>query len=145
MHAIPPPLQKAFLEEIRARNGTQAQRRDWLKWLRYYLDFCLKYGHGPREPESLQPFLHKLAGKEQGKERRSPLDFPAEWGTSGKSEASDWRASCRPWSRVSFLKPDLRGAEEGRTKPGRGIFSDCRHGYQAPGRETRKCGAGGRS
>ncbi len=44
---------------------TDHQRRDYLKWLRYYLDFCAKYRHPPRDADSLQPFLHKLAEKHQ--------------------------------------------------------------------------------
>ena len=41
-------------------------RRDWLKWLRSYLEFCGQYRHPPLKGESLQPFLHKLAEKGQG-------------------------------------------------------------------------------
>lgn len=36
-----------------------------LRWLRYYLDFCDKYRYPPRDPDSLQPFLQKLAAKGQ--------------------------------------------------------------------------------
>ena len=35
------------------------------KWLRYYLDFCGKYGRPPAEETSLGPFLEKLASKNQ--------------------------------------------------------------------------------
>ena len=35
------------------------QRPDYHKWTRYYLDFCHKYGHPPRSPTSLGPFLNR--------------------------------------------------------------------------------------
>ena len=38
---------------------------DYQKWLRFYLDFCFKYRHPPRDADSLEPFLHKLASKNQ--------------------------------------------------------------------------------
>lgn len=41
-----------------------------LKWLRFYLDFCQKYGHAPRSEESLEPFLVKIASKHQSAERQ---------------------------------------------------------------------------
>lgn len=43
---------------------------DARKWTRFYLDFCGKYGHSPRSPSSLGPFLAKLAEKGQGQGRR---------------------------------------------------------------------------
>jgi hypothetical protein len=47
-----------------------AQRPDYHKWIRFYLDFCHKYGHPPRSPTSLGPFLNKLAAKNQSAEQR---------------------------------------------------------------------------
>jgi len=38
------------------------------KWLRFYLDFCRKYGHGYAADSSLEPFLTKLTSKGQGQE-----------------------------------------------------------------------------
>jgi len=43
---------------------------DYLKWLRFYLDFCMKYRHPPRDRESLEPFLGKLTRKRQSLERQ---------------------------------------------------------------------------
>jgi len=45
-------------------------RQNYLKWLRYYLDFCEKYDHPPRERDALMPFLQKLASKNQSRERQ---------------------------------------------------------------------------
>ena len=43
---------------------------NYVKWLRFYLDFCENYQHPPRDRESLQPFLRKLASKNQSRERQ---------------------------------------------------------------------------
>jgi hypothetical protein len=40
------------------------------KWLRYYLDFCLKYHHEPVNEESLAPFIQKLKAKNQTEQQR---------------------------------------------------------------------------
>ena len=37
---------------------------------RYYLDFCAKYDHPPRDRDSLGPFLNKLAAKGQCSDRQ---------------------------------------------------------------------------
>lgn len=48
------------------RAGVSAsERREYMKWVRYYLDFCSKHGHAPRNEASLEPFLAKLASKKQ--------------------------------------------------------------------------------
>lgn len=46
------------------------ERPAWRKWMRYYLDFCGKYGHSPRSGASLGPFLEKLAAKGQTEAQR---------------------------------------------------------------------------
>ena len=33
------------------------------KWLRYYLDFCQKYGFRPSDTKRLRPFINKLKEK----------------------------------------------------------------------------------
>jgi len=53
-----------------ARSVPADQRLDYLKWLRFYLDFCLKYRHAPRDRDSLAPFLQKLAEKKQAPARQ---------------------------------------------------------------------------
>ncbi len=40
------------------------------KWLRYYLDFCLKYNHEPINKDSLALFIQKLKDKNQTEQQR---------------------------------------------------------------------------
>ena len=58
-------LEKAFREAMRVREVPFEEQTDWVKWLRFYLDFCLRYHCSPREQESLQPWLEKLAARRQ--------------------------------------------------------------------------------
>jgi hypothetical protein len=44
---------------------SEPERPGYRKWVRFYLDFCGKYGHAPRSGLSLGPFLAKLASKNQ--------------------------------------------------------------------------------
>lgn len=46
------------------------KRREYLKWVRFHLDFCAKYGHEVADPGSLPVFLEKLRSKGQTEEQR---------------------------------------------------------------------------
>lgn len=65
MKRLSPQLLGAFDEEMNRASVCSRERSDYLKWLRFYLDFCAKYGHPPRDRDSLQEFLQKLASKNQ--------------------------------------------------------------------------------
>ena len=55
----------AFERRLERAQVPAPQRPDYHRWTRFYLDFCHKYGHSPRSPTSLGPFLGKLAAKNQ--------------------------------------------------------------------------------
>jgi hypothetical protein len=46
-------------------------RPHFRKWLRFYLDFCSKYGHSPRSKSSSPLFMAKLASKNRPEAKRS--------------------------------------------------------------------------
>src|SRR5439155_4036805 len=71
-HAAGSPINFGGLERRldRARMPT-TQRADYHKWVRFYLDFCHKYGQPPASPTSLGPFLTKLASKGQSVVQRN--------------------------------------------------------------------------
>lgn len=68
MKPFPSALLPAFLETLRKESVPQPGWAELQKWVRYYLDFCFKYRHPPRDRESLDPFLQKLAAKNQSRE-----------------------------------------------------------------------------
>ena len=65
MKPLSPELLNAYTKALGPQAATPAERGQSQKWLRYYLDFCMKYRHPPRDPDSLEPFLQKLASKNQ--------------------------------------------------------------------------------
>ena len=60
-----PHLSAAFNEALAQNNVPVSYRSYFLKWLRFYLDFCQKYDHTPENPSSLPLFLKKLESKRQ--------------------------------------------------------------------------------
>ncbi len=67
MKTLSPALIAAFDQSLKASAVPLGMQMDYRKWLRFYLDFCMKYRHPPRDPDSLEPFLQKLASKNQSK------------------------------------------------------------------------------
>ena len=57
----------AFIEQRGVETG---HHRHYVKWLRYYLDFCHKYSFNQIEKESLSAFLKKLEEKKQAENLR---------------------------------------------------------------------------
>jgi integron integrase len=55
-----------------AKNGVKdSEIADYLKWLRYFLDFCEKYEVAGDEPERTRLFLSKLQQKNQSEQKRN--------------------------------------------------------------------------
>ena len=65
LRRVPQVLQQAFYRALRERNVRVAEWAQFLRWMQFYLNFCDKYQHPPRDPDSLEPFLRKLAAKQQ--------------------------------------------------------------------------------
>jgi len=65
MKRLSPKLVQAFEREMDRVEIPAGEWSDYFKWLRYFLDFCAKYSHPPRDSDSLPEFLQKLASKNQ--------------------------------------------------------------------------------
>jgi hypothetical protein len=70
MLKVPTDVQAWFDHRIESGDVAWHERSDYRKWLRFYLDFCGKYGLDPGVPESLPRFQEKLASKHQSKAQR---------------------------------------------------------------------------
>jgi len=66
MLRIPPDLVDRYSRYIQQQGVTAGQQRHYLKWLRYYLDFCRKYNFQALNDQGLAAFLAKLKQKKQG-------------------------------------------------------------------------------
>jgi hypothetical protein len=64
MHTFP-QIEKEYLSFLIQKDVPEAQFGFYLKWLRYYLDFCAKYGYDSQNAQSLPYFLNKLTEKDQ--------------------------------------------------------------------------------
>jgi hypothetical protein len=63
--SIPPALQAEFVALLQSMAIPNNAYAPYLKWLRYYWDFCRKYRLPPTERDSLPRFLTKLQEKKQ--------------------------------------------------------------------------------
>jgi integron integrase len=65
MFIIASQLQQQFFAALRQQAMPPTQHVAYLKWLRYYLDFCQKYNQPSNSRDSLPRFLAKLQEKQQ--------------------------------------------------------------------------------
>ena len=65
MFAIPTALRAQFEERLLEKAIPKKTHWIFIKWLRYYLDFCEKYDFPDAKKDSLAPFLRKLQEKKQ--------------------------------------------------------------------------------
>jgi hypothetical protein len=70
MLPIPCTLQKQFEEHLQNKAIPKALQWAYKKWLRCYLDFCVRYKHHPDHKDSLPEFIKKLHEKRQTKEQQ---------------------------------------------------------------------------
>ena len=68
---MPQNLSKHFSSLLSAADIPKENHATYLKWLRFYLDFCNKYEHDKNQKENLQKFMVKLSEKGQSAEHQS--------------------------------------------------------------------------
>lgn len=66
MKRIPRQVEAALVKKFEEVGAGRAGLGQGLKWCRFFIDFCLKYGHSPREADSIPLFLAKITSKGQG-------------------------------------------------------------------------------
>jgi hypothetical protein len=65
MLAIPPRLLRSYETFLDGSSVPAGHKPHYIRWLRFYLDFCQKYHHDPKRADSLGPFCEKLQSKRQ--------------------------------------------------------------------------------
>ena len=65
MRQVPMPLIEEFNTSLVKNNIPQRNQSHYLKWLRYYFDFCYKYGLKESDSQSLSDYIDKLKEKKQ--------------------------------------------------------------------------------
>lgn len=71
MIQLPSQLSDRYTIFLTSQNIPTVQHRYYIKWLRYYLDFCHKYDFNKNSKDSLPAFLEKLAEKNQAERLRN--------------------------------------------------------------------------
>lgn len=62
---IPEKTRKSYVDAFKRQKVSENELSFYLKWLRYYLDFCHKYSHEQSSSDSLSLFTRKLKQKNQ--------------------------------------------------------------------------------
>ena len=70
MGKIPKDVYQAYMKALHDSKVISNERQDYVKWLRYYLDYCGKYRHPETDRDSLREFMNKLAEKGQDSEKQ---------------------------------------------------------------------------
>ena len=65
MKPIPPEIQAPYERLLFDKAIPRMDHPFYKKWLRYYLDFCVKYHYESSSKESLPHFIQKLRYKKQ--------------------------------------------------------------------------------
>jgi hypothetical protein len=65
MIQIEPILLKNYSAILNNNRMPENEQGSFIKWLRYYLDFCHKYGFEKTDPSNLPRFIEKLRSKKQ--------------------------------------------------------------------------------
>ena len=65
MLLIPKPVFTQYVDFLKKNDVPGGHHPEYVKWLRYFLDFCAKYVITPDKSERLQLFLAKLREKNQ--------------------------------------------------------------------------------
>ena len=68
---VPPELRNNYMRLLAQRNVPSHSHNHYLKWLRFYLDFCHKYHHVSTHQGSLTHFIKKLQEKNQTPRQQS--------------------------------------------------------------------------
>jgi len=71
MKPIPLDMSARYSSLLIQRAIPQRNHSHYRKWLRYYLDFCQKYGFRPSDRNSLPHFIDKLAEKKQTEQQQN--------------------------------------------------------------------------
>jgi hypothetical protein len=104
MEKIPTALLPSFKSLLVSKNIPEGYHAYYLKWLRYYLDFCHKYGFNESNPQSLPDFIGKLKEKKQTAAQQKQADSAIRiYYESIQPEYEDFRKKSTPKSQSPII------------------------------------------
>ena len=91
MLVVAKDLQTKYEKALDSASISRELRPHFRKWLRFYFDFCSKYGHSPRSKSSVPLFMAKLTSKNQPEAKRNQASVAVtlyfKMADTGKSES----------------------------------------------------------
>jgi hypothetical protein len=108
MIQIPPDILSAYTSFIEQRGVKAGQHRYYVKWLRYYLDFCHQYNFKQTAQVSLAAFTEKLKEKKQAESLRKQahhaisLFYEMKHGSGRKIQNDTFSGNVATVGRTSF-------------------------------------------
>jgi hypothetical protein len=69
MIQIPDKTKKPFIDSLKQQGISNNEFPSFLKWLRYYMDFCNKYTYNHSDSNNLSHFIQKLRQKNQSEKQ----------------------------------------------------------------------------
>lgn len=123
MKDIPSDILEQFRNMLKKRLIPVGLHSYYLKWLRYYLDYCSKYHLPETSSKSLQQFLQKLLEKKQTEEQRGQaghavsLYLDLEQGSKAPDSIAPDSAARQPEQDVPSSRPESSNVQQP-TSPG---------------------------
>jgi integron integrase len=114
MLPLPPSVRTQFQITLHQQAIPLHTQSAYLKWLRYYWDFCHKYHLSPTQRESLAPFLNKLQEKHQTQAQQAQA---AQAIRLYQNETRD-TAGAEPFASTATASGSKREAESGGFRSG---------------------------
>lgn len=102
---IPDEIQNRYSKILIQKNIKPNLHDHYLKWLRFYLDFCDKYEHLPAESNSLALFQKKLQEKNQGRFQKDQAEQAVRFYYLCLGQNTDRTAPPTADSKPILLKP----------------------------------------
>ena len=112
--SFPKDLQTQYEKARDSASISRELRPQFRKWLRFYLDFCSKYGHSRDLKSSLPLFMAKLTSKNQPEAKRSEVSVA---GTLYFKMADTGKANALSKSKTESDRACSKGAEPARASP----------------------------
>jgi hypothetical protein len=140
MLTLPQDLSQKFNDLLTGKSFPDEARASYLKWLRFYWDFCKKYQYDPYSSESLSWFLHKLVEKRQSEQQQKQarhsitLFYRIKYNAGASSEASQLAADSAGIS-VRYQFAPLTIAPSGTAKIGAKSLTLTNEGSSATSNE----------
>ena len=126
--SFPKHLQTQYEKALDSASISRELRPQFRKWLRFYLDFCSKYGHSRDLKSSLSLFMAKLASKNQPEARRSEASVAVtlyfKMADTGKANAlskskTESDRACSKGAEPAGASPSRRGRRDAARRNGR--------------------------